>query len=485
MRDFVYDLRRTLSGKFTIITIALIVIISALLGYVLTSGGGGAAGGTPSIQTLSSYTYSNDTYNVSIYAFNQNGQPAPTLPIFLQYNGNYANITTESDGFAHYTIHSNLTFMQLNYSTSQITSSSSSFSLHNMELISKYSPDAVQVELQTVTKAGTTNSQELLLYYSPTFVNQTSNTVFIYYTLYNRTGSSSVSMNIPNMTYYSQVTVNAVGTQLLYINPANRSALQGVVVSVFPSNNSTALPITAQSYIPQNLVSTVGVANFAFQLYAAIFGIFIPLLASLSAYFYFGKDRASGVLESVITRPVTKGRIILSRYIANVSSLTVAFAIGVAVFDLFLYRGIGSYLTTSYAGSLIWSYFVEIAAFTGLIYIASLYLRSQGAILGVAIGLFLVFALFWTGIIEPLLMTYVFHVIAGTNAYQQLEVYFYAINPASYGSLMAFFISPTTLLGVPTDAAKFGVTQISVAAVGLIWFLIPIILAFTVGRRRD
>lgn len=485
MRDFIYDLRRTFTGKFTLITIAVIVIISALLGYGLTTGVGGSSGSSASLHTISSYTYSNNTYNVSIYAYNQFGQPAPTLTLYLQYNNTYANITTDSGGFAHYTIHSNDTSLRLNYSLTELSSSTASKS--SLFMTSKYlGISNAQVYLKPVTKSGTTNSYDLLLYYSPVYLNQNFSKIYLYYNVVNTSGGfTSSETSIQNMTYYSQVTVNQVGVQILDINVGNLTSGHAVYASVFSANNSTADTIAAAAYSPHVTVSSLGTATFAFQVYGAIFGLLIPLLSSLSAYFYFGKDKASGVLESVITRPVTKGRIILSRYVANVGSLVLAFAIGVAVFDLFLYRGLGANLTPYYAVSLIWSYFVEIAAFTGIIYIASQYMRSQGAILGTAIGIFLVFALFWSGVIEPLLLIYGFHAVAGTNLYQQYEVYMDAINPASYGALTLLFITKHNTLGNTIDLAKFGVTQVSIAAIGLIWFIVPIAIAFITGRKRD
>lgn len=478
-----YDLRRTLTGRYTIIVTVIIILASAGIGYALTAAG--SSGTAPSIHTDSSYTYSNGTYNVTIFAFNQNGQPASNLDIYTQYNNTYANLTTDSNGFAQYTIKDNATELMFNYSLSPITGSAAGAIYHKFLVGQYFSGDSVQVFLTQIIKPGTTNSHELLMYYSPTYLNQTSNKVYIYYGKLNLTGNIQFP-TMQNMTFYQELTVSKVGTQLIEVNIPNLTATQGVAVTVFNGNNTTAFPVASASYIPQNIISQIGVASLAFTVFAALFGLFIPLLAGLSAYFYFGKDRASGVLESVITRPVTKGRIILSRYIANVGSMVIAFAIGTAVFDLFLYRATGANLSLEYAGSLIWTYFVEIAAFTGFTYLASQFLKSQGAILGVAVSLFLVFSIVWSFIISPLLLTFVFHAVAGTNTYQQLTVYFDMINPAGYSSLMLFLISPVSSIGGGSiDAAKFGVTQISVAIIGLLWILVPIILAFVIGRKRD
>ncbi len=489
MRDFIYDLKRTLSGKFTIGAIVAIILISALLGYSLTANSSSNSG--PSINTDSSYIYGNGTYNVSIYAFNSNGQPVATLPVYLEHNNTITNLTTNSAGFAEYTIHSNSSLVNLSYSLSR-SGNSLSGQVHPKYLSSYYSNNSkygfqnVQISLGEITTPGTTNSHELLMYYSPTFQNLTTNKVYVYYNVVNLTSGFSSSTAINNMTFYKEVTVNKIGTVIIDPNVQNLSARQGIMVSLFSGNNSTAQMFQSTAYVPQNIVSTLGTATTVFDVFSAIFGILIiPILATLSAYFYFGKDRASGVLESVITRPVTKGRIIISRYVANVGSLIIAFAIGTAVFDIFLYRATGANLSLYYAGTLIWTYFVEIAAFTGLIYLVSQFVKSQGGILGIAIVLFLVLGFLWSGVITPLVFTYVFHVTAGTNAYQQYSVLTDAINPGSYGLLMVFYISHLSTLGGNLDPSKFGITGTSLTILGLVWIIIPILLAFVIGRRRD
>lgn len=487
MRDFVYDLRRTLTGKFTIGAIIFIILISVGLGYAFSTGAQTSTG--PTIHLDQSYTHSNDTYNVTFFAFNGYGQPAATLPIYLEYNNTtVSNLATDANGFLHYTIHSNSSYIDLQYSLSSINNSNpvGVFSLIMVGNYSQYLP--VQVSLTEITKAGTTNTHELMLYYAPTFANETNHNIYIYYRLYNLTGGTPGSATINNLTLFSQYTVNAVGTHILFINPPNRSATQAVQVFVYNTTNATVHPAVygiAGPYLPQGVVTTVGIAAISFEIFAAIFGIFIPLIAALSAYFYYGKDKVNGVLESVITRPVTKGRIILSRYTANVGSLVIGFAIGTAVFNIFLYQATGTALTTAYAGSLIWTYFVEIAAYAGIIYFVSQFLKSQGAILIVAVGLFLALGLLWTGLLQPLILTYGFHAIAGTNAYQQYTIYLDILNPSGYSSLMSFLISPVGIIGGTIDASKFGVTQMSVAIVGILWVVVPILVSYVIGRKRD
>lgn len=490
MRDFIYDLKRTFTGKFTIVVIVFIILISVGIGYAFIAGGGSSSSGT-SISVNDSYTYNNatGTFNVTFYAFDQYGTPAPTVPIYTEHNGTYWTNETASDGFLNISFAATGTngfakgFELLNYSLTPFNSTSHGL-LHQLGMSAAPSTTPT-VYLNIISKPGTTTSKELMIYYASSNTSQQQST-YVYYKVVNLTsGFTSNNFNPTNMTYYAALKTNGVGIKIVDINPSSRGVAQAVVVGAFNGTTASSLQMTLTEYEPSTAVSTIGIAKLSFDIFAGVFGLLIPLFASLSAYFYFGKDRASGVLESVITRPVTKGRIIMSRYTANLGSLIIAFAVGTGLFEIFLKMGTGSYMTASYAGSLIWTYFVEIAAFTGIIYLVSQFLKSQGAILGVIIALFFVFAVLWSGLLEPLILNHVFHVIAGTNIYEQYSIILSALNPAGYPSLVTSYIAQVNAFGTTFNPALFGITQASLAAIGLIWIIVPILIAFVIGRRRD
>ncbi len=225
-------------------------------------------------------------------------------------------------------------------------------------------------------------------------------------------------------------------------------------------------------------------AQQSFSIFGAVSGDLIAVLAVLSSYFYFGKDKANDVLESVIALPVTRSRLIGTRYLANVSSMLLAFVIGTGFYELILYEQIGMVLAPQYLLFLIWVFLVEVASFTGLVYLASQFLRTQGGILGFAIALFMIFGIFWSVDI-PLLILYFMNLTAGTNAYVQNQLILQAISPIGYSRIAAFLIAPSNGAGVVLNAAQFGITELSVGLVGLLWTIIPISLALYIGKRRD
>lgn len=479
MRDFLYDLRRTLTGKFTIIAIVIIILLSIGVGLIFTSSGSSTS--VPQTQVFPNYYYDNSTgtYNVSVLAVNQYGQPISSLPIYTYHNDTYVNETTNSYGYLNYSFKSNATFEY--FGSSYVPVKYSGFGTPVYSNLTAHNENYGFFDITQVLKPGTTNQYQLFLFYH-TGNGSLPPTTYVYYSIYNITGNPGTATTT-NMTEFATISGSPYTT--LFINPPSRTAVQALEVALFNSTSASAKPIQLTTYTPLNAIDTIGLTLVAFSAYGEIFGLVIPILASLSAYYYFGKDKASGVLESVITRPVTKGRIILSRYIGNVGSLFIGMVVGSLLFEIFLYRATGSYLPANYLGLLVWVYLVQIAAFTGLIYLVSQFVRSQGGILGIAIAIFLAYGFFWTLVVEPLILRYGFHAQAGTTTYTLYSVILDAISPAGYSSLTIFLLDSLSSITRSFNAASFGVTNLSVAIIGVVWVVVPILVAYIIGRKRD
>lgn len=235
--------------------------------------------------------------------------------------------------------------------------------------------------------------------------------------------------------------------------------------------------------------TSLDLAQTSFSEFGSITGALIPILAALSSYYYYGKDKVNSVLESVITLPVTRGRLIVTRYIANVSSMVLAFALGIGVYELILYDQIQQYLSLYYVSYLIWAFLVEIAGFTGLVYLASQFLKTQASILGFVIAVFVLYGWFWNGYI-PYLTLYFSGISTSSILYTQYKLIFYALSPAGYSAFSIFLLapaslSPTHLPLTISNAAQFGVTPLSIGLLGVGWMLLPILLAVHFGRSRD
>src|SRR5438105_12707094 len=134
------------------------------------------------------------------------------------------------------------------------------------------------------------------------------------------------------------------------------------------------------------------IASFFFS---TILVLFIPLMAIIGSYSSYGKDRLTGVLESVLARPVTRLGLATSRFLSSLIAFTIASAAAVGVVDLLLNSIGGSFLEQSYVLAIIAGLLVEVAAFTGLIFLLSHLLKSTGALLGISIVFFIVLDFFW------------------------------------------------------------------------------------------
>ena len=127
-----------------------------------------------------------------------------------------------------------------------------------------------------------------------------------------------------------------------------------------------------------------------------IMGFLIPILAIFAGYLTYGRERTSGVLESVLKRPVTRGELISSRFASNAIAIMIAVGLSMIFSDLIIHHYFGMYLSTYFSLYFIWTYVVEGIAFLAIAYLFSHVVKSQGALLGGSIGVFVVFDLFWS-----------------------------------------------------------------------------------------
>lgn len=243
----------------------------------------------------------------------------------------------------------------------------------------------------------------------------------------------------------------------------------------------TAYLVSSSGLLPKSDLDLLQVSMSEF---GTLSGTLIPILATLSSYFFYGKDKTNGVIESIIALPVTRGRLIFSRFLANVSSLLLAFVVGIAVYQVVLFEEIGQYLPWNYTLFLVWAFLVEIAAYAGLVYLAAQFIDSQGKLLGFSVAVMLLFGIFWIG--------YIIHIALGianipvnSNAYAQYKLYFDAVSPGGYMSFSTFLLAPVNGAGQLLTAASLGVTPLTVFPLGIAWAVIPALLAILVGRKRD
>lgn len=221
-----------------------------------------------------------------------------------------------------------------------------------------------------------------------------------------------------------------------------------------------------------------------------IYAFFVPILGIQTGYATYARDRATGVLESILVRPISRSRLILSRYLAVVVASAAAIACALLFLDALNLLETGYALPADQLVGLYGALLAEAVSFAGVLFLIAHLLRSPGAILGSAVVVFVLidvvwfFLLFFLGII-PLFT-------AGssgvkTEAMTRIVELEYS-DPAGLpflalvevqGGFFGGFIRP------PGGLASVGLTPAGLILAGLFWSLLPFLLAFVLARKRD
>jgi len=221
--------------------------------------------------------------------------------------------------------------------------------------------------------------------------------------------------------------------------------------------------------------------------YTQVFGVFIPLVGILGAYDAYGRDKTSGVLDSVLVRPISRRRLLLSRYIATVLPLSLAAALGVLVVDFFVHFVAGIYLAPSFVLGMEGAIAVETAAFAGMTILLSQFARGSGNLIVISLMMFVALDLAW-GVLLPALQPLYG---AMSASLVQLEIYLGMANPSQFLSLTETFrqgtiyLQTTAMGGVHMPTSSFGLSLWSLLADGVAWTVLPLLIALHLVRRRD
>ncbi|EQD40835.1 hypothetical protein B1B_14777, partial [mine drainage metagenome] len=172
--------------------------------------------------------------------------------------------------------------------------------------------------------------------------------------------------------------ISSPGYQVIPTNFGNKSVSGEYLIYLVNSTNVIYAASTDSLYTTTTQTS---VTTGFIAILSELFAFLIPLLAIFSAYLYYGKDKTNGTMESILPRPVTRGRLITSRFIANIITSLIAIGIGILVIDVLSSKYTGVLLPGYQLLELIWAYFVIAAAFIGLVYLITQLTKSTGVVL--------------------------------------------------------------------------------------------------------
>lgn len=534
MRPFFYEMKRVFTSKIVIILTVTIVLFSAVIAVGSSSS---PAGGVTIASNYfgTSYGYgSNDTYHIITHIYNaygagiadvnvnvtigngtvikhktngegysdiiitnrtpaqladsfyQNlGGPSPFLnQVFVGFNFTLQNGSTVFGESGEIPVHLNQTNPYFFNVTSRITDENGTTQTINTPL-SRY----IMGPASTVNQPTRTN---IMLDYEGN-VSSGSPLVKMYYTQINQSLEKTNpvkfykelnSLNETNMTYYASYS----GFSQKIIDPSNLSSNSSYVFALFtPSGTELA----SASIIVYHSFTTTQVNSQFFGSEMDIMGLFIPLMAVLSGYMTYGKDKTGLVLESVLVRPVSRSNIILSRYVANTVAVFLAALVAFGVSSLIFGYFLGHYLPLNTFLTALFAMLVGISGFIGLVFFASNMLKSQGTLLGAAIGLFFVLDLLWAFIVIPLIpflvVTEIIRAVPGSDAFARGYIMMFFLSPAGYTNLASYLVQGGSNLFTSQSAtiAQIGLNLKTFVIGGVLWIAVPLVMAVVSFVRRD
>jgi ABC-2 type transport system permease protein len=487
MKPVFYEIERSLTSKFSIVMIVAIIGLSALISYeggALSSARSVRGGG---ISEVSGYYTNGNNLTLISYFYDINGNP-DKVRVNASLNNTLYPGSEISAGLYEFQIpiQSPVSIINLNYSYNQFGFTSSNMAAVTVNTATQNSSGLSIVP--GILESSNSSNLGFLLFYVGAKGNHTSPPINVYVGpisgekfnissfIANYTWKNQYS-NFTYLTIFPNLGAAAIGKSYAVLVDSNTSSTQHIYKPIGPL--STFTPYTA-SAIESSFFSTEG----------SLLILFIPLLAVFMAYFTYGKDRVTGVLESVIKRPITKGEAIRSRFLANSVVVSASIVVAIVVSDLISYRYFHVYMPFSFMLYVSWAYSIVGISFVAISYFFSHLLKSQGALLGSLIGIFMVFSLFWSVIFDVLVS--VFSIPSGTSTYVTFQVAFNYASPAGYSSLVQLYITHT-LGGFASfsggsqsiNPLTYGVTPILLLISGILWVAVPFIIAHQLAVKRD
>lgn len=547
-----YDVKRTFMSKSVLISMILLIAISLVLISSFTVSSTGPQFNSANTQILSWYDRSG-TYHFIGFATNQFGQPVSGVTFQLNltlYSASYISnagpitstpttspiykgpsVTTNSSGIVQFSINAPIS---TNYSTFISTSQQNGFSgltggYNRPYLVFSNLPNGTGImeplapgqivsvlgnfPINTVTDTKNSQASDIQALWSG--VNGSEPIGYsLYYSFINETQACSTSQNggvsctlttsFPGKQSLNETSMQFLGNMTSFNTVFSPPKLERNLSSsaqlelgfFFPNGTALAdgpMVFPVQNLYPQPQIFTEsGINRIVLNFFLGIFGTFIPLIAILGSYNSYGKDRVSGVLESVLAQPVSRRGLSMSRFFSTFIALSIAISISMIVVDAIVWYFAKTLVSSTIMLSSAGAFFVELAAFTGIMMLLSTFLKSPGALIGIGIGLFLVIDFFWSFI---MLLALIFS--SGANP-GSLTYYGYLIggeflNPAQFVGLVDTYIThqASTVgiggfgFGFQISPEQYGLTIPSIVVTGILWVIIPLAGFLYFAIRKD
>ena len=501
------DIKRTLRSKSVLVLMVVLIVLSATSIPNFAQSGSGAQ--SPSLGTQVFTYYDLDGYHFLCFAWNTFGQPLSGITFHVNVTAGMETIhtgsgDTNSSGETEFVIPVafNATY-SVSISILQPNGQSIGFSEGTLPFSSVNPNGTVSIRVPPGDAVGawgngiavvgdSVNASKRNLHV--TWVGKYGDAptdYMLYYTFVNQSLDPSL-LNEANM----HVLGNMDSFQNTFASPPVEHGLSSdaqLIVAVFYPNGTRILyvPFAVTELYPA-VTSSISITesnNILTGFFQEIFGFLIPLVAIIQAYNSYGRDRISGVLDSVLVRPVSRLGLSLSKFISSFIALSVATLAGLGIDDIIAFYYTKSFVSSTLILPTALSLLVELGAFVGIVMLLSHVVRSSVALIGIGIGLFILFDFFWGSLVAA--AAALFHVQTGTSGYFQILIASLFVNPAQFMSLVYTYLThDTNFVGfggpyLALTPSAYGITIVTIIIAGGLWVAIPLTIFLYLAVKRD
>lgn len=490
MRPIFYEMRKTATNWKFVLIVGLLVLFTALIIYSsarpVTAGGG-------FVNDNSAVFYNNGTYYADSYVYNGYGAPVKNANVGVSLVSFGAigtsttiknwTLTSGSNGFANFTFPES--------TAPQNSSKTISYTL----MFNISSPGASQFgSSYSVASLPNAYNQQKSQYFLSSVVNKNNPYIpnlMIQYLSYNHSMSPPVSLYYYYPGNLGYPVFSAINSS--WVNAGNYSSFTSIIVQPnFNANQSyvdVALTyrgsnLTIGSTLVQYTSPSASIFENAYFSGVSTLAVFMMSIGGVvGGYVAFGKDKATGVLDNVLARPIKRSNIILSRYAAS-GSIVVIMSLVLGAVDYFIIALLyGIYLPLGFLLAISGGLAVTSLAFLGLTFLFSNITRSTGTIIALSI-LLLVFYIFAWQLVE-LILPLSFGLFPGSREFASMELVLSYLSPYNFSSLAYSLTNSSYSGGFGVSYLSVGLNWVTLTIYGALWILVPIGLAHYLYKNRD
>jgi ABC-type transport system involved in multi-copper enzyme maturation permease subunit len=494
----IYDFNRTIRSKTVIIISAILIIISVGFIYLFYSSSASLPPIVPEPNDAYSLVKEGEGYSLYLFIFNKYGDPLPNVEVKVGiYNVSSMPYYTPSKlilSYSNYTDSKGIAKFKFNVTEEtfyvEYNITKGAIRLHKAFMVittTNITKAYALPKINFVLDPSDPSLLNIIVFYVESGGQKPNYNIYFRHYILNITGPPTSSHPEEKQWEYlgkldDYYKIFKVGIKI----PSNDAEVVAEVQFrndegdvIFSLKDSKIISVPQTIFVdPVELVQSFT---------TSIFSMFVSLMAILVAYNLYGKDKILGILEYVISKPVTRLGLALSRYTSMILAISLAIFINYLLIYLYILYLMGESISWNILISTILALIVEAAAFIGIILVFSHITKSTGVLLAIGIVMFLILGFFW-GIIV-IAIAAAFGISLGSAEFIKLSIMLGYLNPIQYPSLVYYYVlnRVTAFGGFSSliNPEEYGITLTNLTIGGIAWSLIPLIIFLYLAKTRD